>query len=70
MSKQKLGLAIFAGLLIVTGIVSSGRFFDANALLDQFMGRSSSDDQMASLPEGVEIAPDGGEKCSNSARRS
>lgn len=58
MSNQKLGVAIFAGLLIVTGIVSSGRFFDANALLDQFMDRSSSEEEVASLPEGVEIAPD------------
>lgn len=61
MSNQKLGVAIFAGLLIVTGIVSSGQFFDANALLDRFMERSSSTDEMASLPEGVEVAPDGAE---------
>ena len=58
MSNQKLGVAIFAGLLIATGIVSSGQFFDANALLDKFMERSSSDDEMASLPEGVEVVPD------------
>ncbi|MEM8541047.1 MAG: LysM peptidoglycan-binding domain-containing protein [Pseudomonadota bacterium] len=61
MSNQKLGVAIFAGLLIVTGIVSSGQFFDANALLDRFMERSSSDDEMASLPEGVEVVPDSAE---------
>lgn len=64
MSNQKLGVAIFAGLLIVTGIASSGRFFDANVLLDRFMDRSSSDEQMAALPEGVELAPEGGEAAS------
>ena len=61
MSNQKLGVAIFAGLLILTGIVSSGQFFDANALLDRIMERSSDDDQLASLPEGVEVAPEEGE---------
>lgn len=61
MSNQKIGVAIFAGLLVLTGIISSGRFFDANALLDRFMDRTSEDDQMASLPDGVEIKSTDGE---------
>lgn len=62
MSKQKLGVAIFAGLLIVTGIASSGRFFDANALLDRFVKEPLAENQQAALPQGIEETSEEGEQ--------
>ncbi len=56
MSKQRTGVAIFAGLLVITGIASSGWLFDANSLLDRYVKTPLMESREEALPTGVEVA--------------
>ncbi|MDZ7823312.1 MAG: hypothetical protein U5K75_04225 [Ahrensia sp.] len=45
MSKEKIGLSIFAGLLGLTGLVSSGALIDVNPILERFKGGATEQQQ-------------------------